>query len=472
MNNLSNRDKNLLLILVIVIIGVIYYLYIFTPQSEKISTLSQQSIEKENQVTQYMSRIENIENFKEKLKIEKKNIIPLAEKFYSDSVNQEDMIVSLNDIANQSGVALTSISFNQPEESGIDIHSTQSQETSTGEGVDFAPPPEENSDTNQTQETSSDEPNVKLLEADINILGTYSKIHEFIRLIERLDKNIVIDEASFRKSSDISSDMSYAQILAEVGDPNDYVDASMQLKIYNVSSLEDYQDGSFSSILTDPVIQIRNENSPFVSYPWGDWWTYVGSVSDYARGIGYVPGQIVSESNPISINVKNPIVQTKKPSEITDFNDIASLKPITENSANSITVQMEEISQLPYKVATTMVEFSENSSLEDKVILDFSVLNRVIDKKPSEIGMILYSDTPNAMEAGIVFSDSNSVVHYLPVVKNINNVGKTDAKVQFDSNVSFPIRVTGVYVKRNNPEDMLKAKIALDMLYANYITFK
>lgn len=454
MNKLSDRDKNLLLILVILLIGVVYYLKIFIPQSEKIAELSDEATQKEQQVMQYQSRIQNIDNYKEKLNLEKKNIVSLAEKFYSDSVKQEDIIVFINELVAKSGVTVDDISFVQADSSELNMESQTPEDGETDENIP-------QSDIGS---------NISALEVDLTLGGSYSSVHEFIRLVENLDKNIIIDEMNVRKDTSMIDEISYPVIVAKADDPNDMIAGSIKLRIFNISSIEDYQEDKYESILSEPIIQIRNEFSPFVSYPWGDWWTFTENMA--ASASGYAPGVVIPSDTNIPRGVTNPIVRQIKPETLSDFNDIEKIKVIGENEKNLASLTMEKINDLPYKIATSKISFDKESPLDDKIILDFTKDDIKLTKKPKELGLIIYSDVANKMQTGLVIVDSNGVNHYLPMVESINSPGKNELVKNFDMDMPFPIKVTGVYVKRNSNDSMYEGQISLDMLYANYLMSK
>lgn len=457
MNKLSDRDKNLLLVLIILIIGVVYYLYIFTPQKEKIKTLIDERNEKAQQVEEYKTKIQNIESYRKKLEDEKNTIMPLAEKFYSDDIKQEDIIVFINDLVAKSNIELNQISFSEGDPQDIESLSGEANNEEADSG---------------SEENVNLDSNVKLLNVDIDLGGTYSSIHEFIRLIENLDKNIIIDELNLRKDDSVIEEISYQEILARSENPNDVVSGSMKLTICNVPSLEEYKEERYVSILSDPEISLRKENSPFVSYPWGNWWTYEDNMSNHLNSSGYSTGTLVPSNTVIPQSIRNPIVRQVKPMNLTDFNDISKLKIISENKDNVVNLSMKNIPDVTYKVPTTTVQFAENSPFDDKVIVDLSSYNLKLDKRPRDIGLVMYANTANQMEVGLVIVDNNGVQHFVAMSKNINAAGKNEIETTLDVNMSYPIRISGIYIGRNEASTILNGEISLDVLYANYLLNK
>lgn len=100
---MNNREKILLCVLGILVVGGGYYSLVYTPLSEKVAAAENTKSETENKYNTVMSTIKNIENKKSDLKILKSQIMDCSQGFYP-AISEEHIIVELNQLLTSSGL--------------------------------------------------------------------------------------------------------------------------------------------------------------------------------------------------------------------------------------------------------------------------------------------------------------------------------------------------------------------------------
>ena len=73
--NISNREKIMLFILGIILIGIGYYNFVYTPMINKVEVKKQEKTEKEEEYNQTMATINALEDRKGDIKILKSKIL-------------------------------------------------------------------------------------------------------------------------------------------------------------------------------------------------------------------------------------------------------------------------------------------------------------------------------------------------------------------------------------------------------------
>ena len=115
---ITNRDKNLLLIIFLILVCALYYQFFFTPQNAKLTELKQQSEDMNTRLMNGQAKIQKIKILNKNLEDEKKKILKIAQK-YLVKVKQEDIILMINEFENKSSIGIEEITFTDPEDKGI-----------------------------------------------------------------------------------------------------------------------------------------------------------------------------------------------------------------------------------------------------------------------------------------------------------------------------------------------------------------
>ncbi len=117
--NVSKKEKNLLLILLIAVLGFLIYRFVFIPQEGKIDVLK---VEK-NEYDEELAKIDEIISRENMINKEwdslNKDFEKLSSRFYQEP-NQPDLIYILNDIVDNGKLEVSQMSFRDPEKIELD----------------------------------------------------------------------------------------------------------------------------------------------------------------------------------------------------------------------------------------------------------------------------------------------------------------------------------------------------------------
>lgn len=260
---ISNKEKIMLCVLGIILVGIGYYNLIYTPLIKQVEQKSSEKIETENKYNTAMETIAQLENRKSDIKILKAKISDRSQAFYP-TISEEHIILELDKLLNDSGLT-GGITFepivsqsvensekenvNLPESSiqGIvDKYSTINPNSSTQKNKSNEDTQNEvlnSSQSDSTEKTSSDidsensnntvssnqdtntqekkENTVQYLKCSVNFKGTYEGLNTFLKTIGENEKKIVVNSINIGQDS-LSG-----------------INGTMKLEIYSIPKIND-----------------------------------------------------------------------------------------------------------------------------------------------------------------------------------------------------------------------------------------
>ncbi len=280
---LSSREKIMLVLLVIVLLGYLYYNFLLKPQYEKIVLLSKQVEEYDNQISTI--RLQSSPNNKvySDFKVLNAKIQLQSEKLFPFII-QEKIVEALDHMIVTSGLTVNSITFSAPGfEEVNELELPEIQEVNVLEeltkaytkGTALLGSKAIGSDSKEAEaETKKEEKkdDVKLEEmtANLSIYGNYNEIILFLQNVELYGKRIIV------KTLNIAS-----------GD-NSMLNGTISLSFYTFPKLK---------VTDDPYLEWNYENeygkdNPFEAFP-----GYVGA-SKAITGTGAPENTIAKKSEP------------------------------------------------------------------------------------------------------------------------------------------------------------------------------
>ncbi len=204
---LSNREKLLLAVLLVIGLGYLYYSFLLTPQLQKVSQVTE-SLTQKRQDMQF-SQIEADPN--NRLYTDYKGLnakISAMTINYFPVINQEKIILILEQMFKEAGLNIPVVTFTEP---GLDIP----EETS---GSVFPEQPKDpilqriidevngKAQENKTEETAAQQEKQGIQLAHMNATvafeGGYFEVLKFMNLIENYEKNIVIKSINMTATAD------------------------------------------------------------------------------------------------------------------------------------------------------------------------------------------------------------------------------------------------------------------------------
>ncbi|MFT9494809.1 type II secretion system protein GspM [Anaerosolibacter sp.] len=221
MMKLTNREKQLVMVLGFVLIGAIYFQFIIKPQSSKLEILETKAVELRDKVNQVNLQISSNNQLNENYKTLHGKTSLLTQKFFN-RIQQENHILLINRLLKDSGLSYRVVSYsdqsiseimkseglsndeNYPlnqlvqayQKSEVKINQEGSREQQIDEKQQNQSPQVE---LNQQQ---SNEKAVEKMEANITVEGSYEQILSFIRKVEAQEKKIIIERLTISSGED------------------------------------------------------------------------------------------------------------------------------------------------------------------------------------------------------------------------------------------------------------------------------
>lgn len=206
---LSNKEKMMLAILGVLLVGTSYYQFIYTNQKEKIDNLKIARDEIETRYNEVMETINTLEERKEKVSNKVSGINLKSKEFYP-TIIQEKLILDLDTFLKQSTLngdigfsevtveAVQVLANNNTENNKSSFEGIVNQYKGTSSQVDDNSSQDITNTQNEEQATSteSSEATVELLKASINFKGSYDAVKSFISKIETSNRQILITDIS------------------------------------------------------------------------------------------------------------------------------------------------------------------------------------------------------------------------------------------------------------------------------------
>ena len=283
---ITNRDKNLLLIIFLILVCALYYQFFFTPQNAKLTELKQQSEDMNTRLMNGQAKIQKIKILNKNLEDEKKKILKIAQK-YLVKVKQEDIILMINEFENKSSIGIEEITFTDPEDKGIilpeekpqDGTADANQSANANQSADANKQQTKNNaqqpaDANQQAGANTTEPakpdlsNIDLTVAKIKFKGTYTDLANLVKLVDENSKNIVSNELKItRKTVEDQKEFLFLKSKGKTNLSDEYIEGDLELRFFRISSIEKYVPNPDSK-LKAPLVPKSTKRTPVTDYDW------------------------------------------------------------------------------------------------------------------------------------------------------------------------------------------------------------
>lgn len=466
--------------------------------------------------------IENFEKGREK--VDKYNELIAQDKIkgYIKPENKDD-VTSPSENKEEQKPDASKVSVD-PVPSGSDV-SYAADENSTNNAEDSTNPTEEPSNSNHTPDEilQSEDPtattyakNIKALNVDLTINGSYSQIHEFVSLVALNERNIIVESIRINKEEDSMNDKSAKNT------------ANIKVVFYKVLELEKYFEHK-DSVLAKNLVKKSSKASPFLSYSWNftpstptgavaqnsfgnqitlpqppqsilpPYQVYpntnvvptpVPNTSEMSQGV--IPGQDQNQDNynpgytrlPFGGYVQNPTPPTaNQPSE----NNSSSL--LTTKSDNTITfnnlggVSLELNSNGATKNRGSL-KVSDKSGLSRNALkldyhlgdvgyygaikIDLSSKNIVLTKKATDIILKVKSDMTSGHNIGLEIVDADNMVHSVVLYEDIDWTDWKDVRLLNLPRMSYPATIKSIYISRVEDVSVTDSVLYFDSLAYSY----
>lgn len=207
---ISKREKNMLIILVIIVFIAAYYQFLYSPQSKKIKELGVKLEEYEDLSIVYKTKVSPDNKIYKDFKVLNSKVNLITKRFFP-LIIQEKIILRLNEMINDSELDVSSIDFSEIEIGSIEmIENEENAGTKLDEHVNTynnkseeknAEEKAENNGEEQDEEDTKEE-SIEGMTVTLTYKGDYEKVKAFINDIQSSDKEIVINDLNISKDDE------------------------------------------------------------------------------------------------------------------------------------------------------------------------------------------------------------------------------------------------------------------------------
>lgn len=243
---ISKKDKLMLGVLGIVVVGFLYYEFIYRYQINRIAELNQQNDKVQEEYNNTMEIVNSLPKKKSDMKILDIKIGDKTTKFYPKLI-QEKIILELDKLLQDSSLT-SNISFNPIVVQGIEgitigkVENGQSSLSPIAEEYkQLTKTDDKNNSTqvqnktnsNNTSTTQKTSETVEQFKVSLNFSGTYKSLKDFLNRVDNSDKTIVVNTLSLTQKS------------------IDEIAGTITLEFYSIPKLDDADNAYLSWTLND-----------------------------------------------------------------------------------------------------------------------------------------------------------------------------------------------------------------------------
>lgn len=198
---MSQREKNLLIIVSCVLAAVLYFQFIFVPKQDEIAQLENELFDVQTRYDQVMQNINSLQSRKEKIKKITASISENTSALYPTLI-QEKFILALDELINETGVMAT-IGFSQISAQAVQpftggtYESPQSSLSSlVNEYADLTTDETVTEESVKNDSLVTSNSTVEVMSIGLSFTGTYEVVKAFIDAIQSWEYNLVLSNLS------------------------------------------------------------------------------------------------------------------------------------------------------------------------------------------------------------------------------------------------------------------------------------
>ena len=414
---ISKKEKYLLGVLGTILVSVLYYQFIYTPQVEKLENLKAIKLEKEAKYDEIIETIKTLEQRKGKIKSLNQQIIDRANPLYPEII-QENLILEIDKLLTDSKlkgtISFSGITVGQVEALPSGVNSNlqtsfdsivneynnnfksesveselveENQEIKDSNGIN-----EENIINESVSEgstrgensaiISSGDATTEQIKVSLNFNGTYTSLKDFIRLVNNNSRKIVITNISLSGKGE-----------------GEEVSGSMNLEFYAIPKLGDTDSEYYRWLLNNTY----GKRYPFSS-------SAASGTTIEQLTTSHASYDFIMVSKPISSDL--PTVM------LGQANDTSNLSYVYADNSGTETVELvltEESGRyyFKYKAGSNTYPLSYNGNgiefkpLGDKIVLNILSTKRLNEEDLSGIALTITNNTKKEVEVIIENEDDN-----------------------------------------------------------------
>lgn len=489
---LSKKEKGMIAIVLIIILGVVYFQYVYTPLLLQIDQKRMEKEQKVQMVSTQKKKIENRGNLELRLKKLKEEMQPLVDDYYGD-VDQEEFIVLLNKFAENSKLNLRRLEFTEGE-AMFTINTAHAEEATGGadgstEGAETAAEPAPDVSQESADATLG---NIELLTARTEFEGDYAQFRSLLANMDDNPQRIISATMKLEKENDRA--------------PGSQIKGNIVLDFYKIKDVDKYITEPEESVLELPYVEKSHKPTPVDAYGWASI-LKVTDVPPVRLGIGssgvlqvvpsapqMIPGTtipVVGKDTPIVPKSqipaskdarKAPQLQSASLPKVTPAKEV--LPAVSGSITEFKTVDGVEIGKGTTNAYATILHQSSDGSRykggallnyafveKGKGIVDMNLMdkNLILSQKPKNIDFEFYAQVGSGHKLIVVFKDADNKDYIVHLSENINFSGwKTfELGETYIPEMNYPVRIKSFLVE-NNPGATQGASVLFGGISAAY----
>lgn len=471
----SKKEKNLLIILLLAVIGYLFYTFVYTNQ---VMRLEQQKIDRDteamryNQMQQTVASEGNIDLETEQIKAD---LLPMAREYFG-AVDQEDTIMVLNDFANSSQIDVTKIAFTELVDKSL-------EEFNEGEMAE--PAPENAEAAGEEQPDAETLENIKHMSAQVSFEGTYENLMRFLNEMGSYNKNIVSTTLNIKESSNAPIEGDVLLDFYIVKEVDKYIAKSASVFEYNympkTAKKSPFEGYAWAYSVTDvPAAYVSSfPASPSFSSGFSTAWNDQSDDSDEdTSGFSNTPANkenyiakadtTVSDATlPASIIKLDaaPSIFSKNLYEpgmtiLADFEQQKDIRTFTLDDRNDMYGDLD--SNAVSGLKSYRVKYSLAPDSEVYVYLDDKDI--IINKRPEYIRMNVYSYQKSDDLIGIIVTDAKGMDYRIFMNKKVDWIEWKELRGYIPSEVSYPVKIKSIFVRNGAQTAAKDGQLLFDAL--------
>lgn len=460
---INKKEKQLLMVLILLVVGYLSYNFMLHPMMSKVKELHTILDEKEAKVQAMEESIQRFPRNLEKLNGLKKEISPMAEKYFGRT-DQEAFILYIHDLNNKSGLNITKVAFSDEinvnlsqalEENGEETTKEETKDTADGNLAVYEL--NELDDTSVANDDAKYSQNIKLMKAEIEFIGTYNQVLNLLNGVDNNTEHIISSQLQMeRKGTEISQNDTDPQMKGKV-----------LLSFYQVQDVNKYIPRT-PSIPESRRIPKSAFSNPFQSYKWA--WVFNAPVANDDL-IEPTNTRNNSPSNNAGYQQPNDITVVLRRQEIFGFEN-PTFKTRGGQEASQMTAEPTKDIFISGKQAAKLNYTFKKMNEQEKLYIDLMDENICINEKLEEVTINAYAKDILPHEVGLILVDGDNKEYQVVLAKKVDWTGWKELSYDFKGLSKFPVQVKAIYVMPNKDARINEGEMVFDSIAVRFLSYK
>lgn len=435
---ISARDKKIVIILIISVLGFLLYQYGYLKYTDKMNLAKQQyeALDKQDQDNQI--KINKIPALNQEIETVKSSIKTYAGKFYGQ-IPQENILYFIQNMSEKTKLKLVGITFNEfPSET---FGAMLNDLAPASENSQAAPIAEDTGEETTTPQPPPQEElpviapmQINFISAIVEFAGTYDQLKMLFNLVDNNKEKIVIDSVILQRAK--QGYLNFPGYEIQGGQSSDF-------NLFdNSPSYQDEAKSNFKGVAAETPDDIQATI--------GFTFCLVPTINNYVEQENINKWELKSSTN----NLFTWLDFLNTPLQKTNiYNFDADTYTISSEGAQNVG-QIEKIQE--NNVYAALRYTFDVASKNPKIGIDLTDKNIEIKEPIKSIGLNIYSDNINKSKLYIVVEDANNKVQTILLTESLYWDGFANIDKSVPENMAYPLKVKRIVLSQEGEGIALK----------------